>query len=150
MTTHDAALGNIFFDNINGTATLVPFADANGIDDFTITFTDELDRLFTTNVHLEIRNLNDYPEVQELIEIKMRPNRVVHNIVKVFDKDLDDTHTFEFIVAGSGSIVFESRGQFTYRPLPDFVGEDRFVVRTRDSSGDPLAFADTEIIITVF
>jgi len=69
----------------------------------------------------------------------------------VLDNDTDGneqllTLTDIIKLPDNGTIEFESSGQFTYTPLPNFVGQDSFIYQISDSEG---ASAQANVIIDI-
>ncbi len=146
--SHTSTLGNVELLS-DGTILFTPNDNEAGTEDFSISLTHPNGDSVTTQVAVNIINRNDRPVTDGTITINAMEDQRISGQILVSDDDPGDTHTFELIRAGRGTLIGLTNGVFDYQLAPDFVGEDRFTIRVTDSSGDAVSYSDTEVVIQV-
>jgi|GEM_PF-6131431 len=124
--------GTVAF-NSDGTYTYTPNADYNGTDSFTYKANDGSLNSNTGTVNLTVTPVNDAP-VSANASITTAEDTNVHNHVTATDVDGD--HLTYSLVAGPqhGTVTFGSDGNFVYKPLGDYFGNDSFTYQASDGS----------------
>lgn len=144
----DPQFGTITLLN-DGRVEYTPLPNVAGIDSFTATLTDPNGNEVSTNFIVRLFDQNDRPETAGRLDFDAQEDGSISGQIVVQDPDVNDTHTFEVLSAGAGVFTRFEDGFFDYTLQPNFVGEDRFIVRVTDSSGDAISFSDTEVVINV-
>ena len=144
----ESQLGNFDF-NVDGSFVFTPFENAYGSEEVTVTITDDENQILTSQFDIEVEGLNERPETASQITFDAQEDATISGQVSVYDPDVLDTHTFEVIQQGLGTLTWSDDGNYDYQLAENFAGVDRFVVRVYDSSGDALSYSDSEIVINV-
>ena len=147
-----SSLGNFDFSfDESGKFTFTPGPHLNGTEEITLRFTDKSGREYTTLVDLTVTPVNDIPVSDELIEINTyedAPTDIVGQI-GVVDLDPEDTFTYEVIQEATGTLTVDADGYIHYTPALNYNGQEEFLVRVYDSSGDENSYSDTRILVNV-
>lgn len=141
-------LGRFDF-NADGTFVFTPFDNAYGEESIDLTLTDTNGQVIKTTFDITVNGINERPETPELIEINALEDSVVSSQISVTDNDLQDTHRFEVISRGNGTLHWNGSGSFDYELKENFSGIDTFTVRVYDDSGDELSYSDSVVRISV-
>ncbi|WP_161603937.1 retention module-containing protein, partial [Paraglaciecola arctica] len=121
-----------------GNFTYTPVTDFVGSDTFTYTITDADGDTSTATVTVNIANVNKLPDaVDDTFEID--ENTQLTGTLLGND-DLGDEATivtaFDSTSVNGGTVTVDEAGNFTYTPIPDFVGSDTFTYTITDADGD--------------
>lgn len=138
-------LGNINFAQ-DGTFVYTPLPNADGQDVFDVVVTDNGGLTTTTTITVNIAGENSVPTTLGEQSYTTSNDEVVPGVITYFDDDMNDTHTFNILQPGVGSLVIAMDGTFTYTPPPSFLGEDNIVVQVIDAAG---ATATTSLVFNV-
>jgi|GEM_PF-4639371 len=145
----------------NGDFTYTPNSNFNGNDSFTYQIEDDFQGLAQAQVTLQVNPVNDNPiantdtfTVNEDTILTQPANSLTSN-----DSDIDgntvSVSTLPAQAPGSGVVVINSNGGFTYTPNSNFNGADSFVYTLQDGQGGTdtglvqitvLAVADAPIV----
>ncbi|WP_068606939.1 tandem-95 repeat protein [Paenibacillus swuensis] len=120
--------------NGDGTFTYTPFADYNGIDSFTVQFSDGNGGTAQANVFITVTPVNDPPVAMDLTDTTAED---VPSENRVTATDVDgDALTFTLTVpAENGTVTLNPDGSYIYTPDPNFNGVDTFTVTVDDGNG---------------
>ena len=125
--------GSLTFNN-NGTFTYTPDTDFNGTDSFTYTVTDADGDTDTATVTITVDAGPD--AVDDSFDTE--EDTAVSGDVSTNDDEGDTPATYTVDSSPSNGTLnsFDSDGQFTYTPDPDFNGTDTFTYEVCDADGD--------------
>ncbi len=108
-----------------------------GNDSFTYQVTDQYGLMLAApgSVTLQVKPVNDPPQVQSVVTVALGPGQRGPIVPAVFDPDTGDTITFGIVTQpANGSASADANGLF-YTPNLGFVGADLFSFRATDSAG---------------
>jgi hypothetical protein len=108
-----------------------------GNDSFTYQVTDQYGLMLASPglVTLQVKPVNDPPQVQSLVTVALGPGQRGPIVPAVFDLDNGDTITFNILSQpANGSAVADVNGLY-YSPNPGYVGADSFGFRATDTAG---------------
>lgn len=140
---HTASQGSLVFHH-DGTFTYTPYENFVGVDNFSITLTNNLTGAqLTSNVDVTVNSKNDRPTTtRPVINLNLNEDSQATDVLSIFDADSTDTITYELIGNPVGTVTLGANGQLSYTAAPNFHGNEQFTVRARDNSGDPLSYVD--------
>ncbi|OYQ69554.1 hypothetical protein B9T11_05640 [Wohlfahrtiimonas chitiniclastica] len=124
--------------NEDGTYTYTPNPDYHGDDKFTVVVSDGNGGEVTVIVPVTVTPVNDVPETtksEQPIETQEdHPKK--GQITDVTDKDGDELTYKVGEEPKSGQVVIDEKtGEYTYKPNPDYHGDDKFTVVVSDGNG---------------
>ncbi|HWU00151.1 MAG TPA: cadherin-like domain-containing protein, partial [Terriglobales bacterium] len=124
--------GTVAF-NTDGTYTYTPNADYNGTDSFTYKANDGSLNSNTGTVNLTVTPVNDAPVAANASITTAEDTNVQSHVTAT---DVDGDHLTYSLVTGPqhGTVTFGSDGNFVYKPLGDYFGNDSFTYQASDGS----------------
>ncbi len=141
--------GTLTVDPKTGFYTYTPDKDFNGIDSFTILVQDENGATAKT-YYMTVNPVNDAPTGSN-IELSTLIGKPVEKKITADDVDIiTNGDTLEYVVTQNpahGTVeLIPVTGSFVYTPAVGFVGEDIFIIRVLDESGE---YKEIEVCVKV-
>ncbi|WP_373635505.1 tandem-95 repeat protein [Yoonia sp. SS1-5] len=118
----------------NGDYTYTPFADFNGVDRFTYSFTNAAGTVVYETVELTVSPENDAP--RDLTNtLTAAGDTPLSGMLSAVDIE-GDALTFSLVSAAEiGTVVINGDGNFAYTPASGFLGQDSFRYSVSDGNG---------------
>ena len=141
--------------NIDGSFTYVPLPDYNGNDSFSYSIADIDGTTSTGVVRITVNSVGDNPLAVDDSYIVDEDNTLTVEV----DSGLLSNDSIggdggvltvkQMTVPDKGTLILDSDGSFSYVPLPDYNGNDRFTYSIADSDGDTDTATVTVIVNSV-
>ncbi|KZS22873.1 hypothetical protein BMY_0705 [Wohlfahrtiimonas chitiniclastica] len=128
--------GTVTVDEKTGKYTYTPNPDYHGDDKFTVVVSDGKGGEVTVTVPVTVTPVNDAPTADESQPLETKEDNSKSGTIVAEDKDGDELTYKVGDKPTHGTVtVDEKTGKYTYKPNPDYHGDDKFTVVVSDGKG---------------